>query len=252
MAKKKAWFKKGKEGVKESQKVDTEAKARRDAAGPMRFWLEYDSAAKLTFLDNPQFFIWEHTIKIGNKWRNYFTCIKEIDSCPLCEGGENPSFILVGTVINHKKWKSSDGSMHQNEKMLFVAKGRARQRLLKQIERRDNNLKFCAYEMARGTTQTEAATGEDFEFLKRLTKKALSKLIPKGENDDWLNPFDYEKIFAPLSVEDLTKLAGGETPVGAEGDKTGDDDLPFDTGGEDDDSAGKEEDEAESIDDLLG
>jgi len=126
MAKKKSWFVTGKKGIDESRKVDDQAKARRDARGPMRFWLDYDSSAKLTFLDSPKFFCWEHNLKLQGRFNNFFTCIKDVDTCPLCEAGDNPSYVAVATVISHKKWKDSDGGVHQNQKMLFVAKGRAR------------------------------------------------------------------------------------------------------------------------------
>jgi hypothetical protein len=56
---------------------------------------------------------------------------------------------------------------------------------------------------------------EDFEYLGKLTAEKLSKLAPEGEAAEWLKPFDYEKIFAPKSSEELRRVVGGEVPVGS-------------------------------------
>uniref|UniRef100_A0A6M3M8K1 Uncharacterized protein n=1 Tax=viral metagenome TaxID=1070528 RepID=A0A6M3M8K1_9ZZZZ len=157
--KKAAWYKTGADGVKESKQADAQAKARRESRGPRRFHLPNDTSAKITFLDTPGFFLWEHNLQLGGKWFNYFTCLKDFDTCPLCESGDNASYILVGTVIDHSSYTADDGTKYVNQKKLFVAKGKARQNLLRQIERRDGDLKGCVYEMARGSSNTECATG---------------------------------------------------------------------------------------------
>ena len=249
-AKDKSWYQKGKAGAKRAGEMDAAAQARRDAKGPLRFWLETSSEAKVTFLDNPQFFLSEHNLKLGGKWHNFFTCIQELDTCPLCESGDNPGYVVVGTVINHKTFTDRDGKEHKNQKMLFVGKGKARQKLLKQIERREEDLKFCVYLMSRGPGSTECATGEDFEYLKRLTKTQLKKLIPEGEKEDWLEPFDYEKIFEPKSAEELRKIVGGAAPVGSE-EENGDGNGKEEKKGEEDEAEPSTEDGELSIDDLI-
>jgi len=95
------------------------------------------------------------------------------------------------------------------------------------------------YEFSRGTQSTEASTGEDFEFLnKRLTKKQLMTLAPAGEDEKWLEPFNYAEILAPKTPKELRAIVGGDEPVGGE-DEDGDSLPPFD----DDDDDDKEEDE---------
>lgn len=236
---KKTWFSKGKTGRAQSSKVDVEAKARQEQRKnqPYRFWLEADSSGKITFLDTPEFFLWEHNLKMAGKYGNFFTCLKEFDVCPICEDlGEQSGFIVVATIIDHRKWTDKDGNEHKNQKKLYVARGRARQRIIKQIERRKGSLQYCAYDVARGTSQTESNVGEDIEFLKKLTKAQLSKLAPKGKDaptpDEWMKPFDYEKMFEPKTPEWLRKnVTHGEAPVGTEdtvNEKGDDDDLPFD------------------------
>jgi len=240
----KKWFSKGKAGMTKSSQVDKEAKARQEERKnkPFRFWLEPDSSGKITFLDTPQFFIWEHNLKIAGKWGNFYTCLKEFDACPICEDlGEQSSFVVVATIIDHRKWVDRDGKEHKNQRKLYVARGRARQRIIKQIERRKGDMKFCAYDVARGTSQTESNVGEDIEFLKKLTPTALKKLAPKGKDAptpaEWIKPLDYEKLFEPKEVGWLREhITHGEAPVGAEDDVETSDDL-----GLGDDDMGEEE-----------
>ncbi|RLB91510.1 MAG: hypothetical protein DRH50_10985 [Deltaproteobacteria bacterium] len=174
-------------------------------------------------------------------------CLKDFDTCPICESGQASSYIVVGTVISHKVWTDRAGNKHANEKVLFVAKGRARQRLLRQIGLRDGDLTGCVYEMARGSSSTECASGEDFEFIGRLSKAKMKKLVPKGEDaKEFLKPFNYEEIFAPKSAEELRKLVGGEEPVGSEEEEV-DDGVTT----EPEEEGAEEEEEATSIEDLL-
>ena len=153
------WYKKGKSGINAAKQAQAEAKTRRDNAGPQRFWLKNDTAGKITFLDTPTFFCDEHNIEINGKYGNYVTCIKEMDTCPACEDGIKSSYILVGTIIDHRKWVGKDDKVHIHEKKLFVAKGRAQERLIRQIELRDGDLKHHVYEVARGSSKTECGTG---------------------------------------------------------------------------------------------
>lgn len=252
MAKKKAekksgWFKTGKDGRTRSKQVDEEAKARRAAAGIQRFWQENDSSGKVTFLDNPDFFLNEHNINIGGKWFNYFTCLKDFDTCPLCESGDKPSYAVVCSVIDHRKYTDSEGAERTNERKLLVARGKARQILLKRLEdKHEGDMVGCVYEIGRGTTKTEASTGEDFDFLqKKLTAKQLKSFIPKGGKAEDIKPFDYEEVLAPKKASELRKLVGGETPVGSE-----EEEEPTDTdSGTGGDEGGEEE--VSSIEDLL-
>ena len=258
-----SWYQTGKTGATKAKKIDAENKKKREQGGSeiMRFWLESDSSAMVTFLDTPSFFYYEHNLKLGGKYFNFFTCLQDFDTCPLCEDDQQSraSYVLAGTVISHKKFTDKDGKTHTNQKQLFVAKGRARQRLLKQIERREGNLKGCVFEMSRGTGQTESSVGEDFEFVKRLDAKTLLKFA-QGDSvekkKEWLKPFDYPTLLAPKSAEELRKIIGQADPIGssAEDDNVGDepDDDVLDNGGDQpDDDDDLFEDDVASIEDLI-
>lgn len=220
-----SWFKKGKEGRAESEKKDAQAKARQEARGPLRFWLKNETEAKITFLDSPDFYCSEHNLQLNGKWNNHFTCLGDFDVCPPCEQGDAPSYILVGTVIDHSVYIDDEGKEFRDQKKLLVTKGQARQNLLRQIDKR-GNLKFAHYTLARGKSKQECSTGETFEYEKVLTKESLVKYIKAvwdkqnkkytdKDIEEFLTPYDYEKVFAPKTSEELRKIVGGVAPVGS-------------------------------------
>lgn len=213
----KGWYSSGDEGRAKSKQVDKETKEKR-AQGFQRFWLENDSSAKITFLDNPDFFIYEHNLQLGGKWFNFYTCLKDFDTCPLCESGDKPSYAAVCSIIDHRKWTDGENNERSNEKKLFVARGKARQTLLRRLEEKHKgDMVGCVYELSRGTTKTESSTGEDFDYLdKKLTAKQMKAFIPKGLDEDWLKPYNYEERLAPKSADELRKIVGAPAPVGSE------------------------------------
>lgn len=229
MAKSK-WYLKGKDGQQRAGQEDAAAKKRREEkSGPWRFRLKNDESAKIIFLDNPEFFFYEHSEKIGRDFVTA-TCIGSDDNCPACDAGFNASYVVVCTVLDLRKYEDREGKVHKVQKKLFIGKSKAREKLLKQFQKRDKKMRMAAYEMSRGSSLNECATGEDFEFLKYVDPKALAPLI-KGEDitlKELVTPFEYEKLLAPKSAKELRKLFGGSSPVGSGEDKTGEDDDLFD------------------------
>lgn len=212
----KKWFATGEEGVKKSKAEDEASRERRAKAqaGGRRWRLKSEEEGKLTFLDKPEFFFREHNLEIGGKYGNFFTCLSDFDTCPL-DDIDNPSYVVACTIIDHREWTDNSGNKHKNEKKLLVCKGAAKEEVLRQASKRD--LRFCLYEVARGSKPTECNTGEKFEFVKKLDEKTLMKIAPAGATKDWLKPFNYLELFAPKSPEELRKLAGQAEPVGGEG-----------------------------------
>lgn len=226
MAKKK-WFEQGKKGAEKAKALDKQAaeerKRRQEEEGPRRFWLANDSSGKFTFLDTPEFFRHEHNLKINGKYHNYETCLKDIDICPPCEDGDKSSYTMSGTGISHREYEDREGNIHKNQKMLIVFKGTARQTMQRRIETHGPDLRGHVFQFTRGSKPTECGTGEDIEHIGKLSDEQMKKFIPKGEDESWLEPADYEKVFAPKTPEDLRKLMGKiEDPVGGGEDESGD------------------------------
>jgi cobalamin biosynthesis protein CobT len=190
----------------------------------------------------------EHSVKIGKEFRNYFTCRKEMDTCPLCEAGYNTSYVLVATIISHKKWKDKSGKIHTNQKQLIVFKSKAREAILRRIKKNDGDITRCVFEMSRGTAQGECATGEDFELIKQLSPKEIKQLVPAGEDvEKFLKPLDYAKLLAPKEIKELSKIAGQAAPIGSDDYDDDDDDDKKDkkkkSADDDDDNDSKDDDD---------
>lgn len=217
-----SWYKEGAEGVEAVKEDDEQRKALFDA--PRRFWLKPDTSTKVCFLDTKGFFYKEHQFYRDGHWRNWETCISDIseEDCPPCEAGHKYSYNCAFSIIDLTKYTDKKGNKVTASKKLLILKAGARNKVLKQKERRDNDLAHCVFDVTR-FTKKECSTGEDFEFLKRATADELKELCPAGENpDEWLTPFNYLEMFQPKSAEELRKLVGVAPPVGSE-------DVPFDT-----------------------
>lgn len=194
-----------------------------------------DKSTQVTFLDTEGFFLSEHQIKQDGHWRNWYTCLKDISedgSCPLCEEGDNPAYICAFTVIDHTKFTTKKGTKVVASKRLLVLKSTARNKVLKQKERRDGDLVGCKFEVTR-YNKKEAATGEDWEFLQRVDMKEFGEalkeagVIPEGQTvEEFLHPYDYEEIFHPLTPEEMRTAAGIRQPIGSEESAGGEEEKP--------------------------
>lgn len=216
----KAWYLKGKDGINRGKEEAQRAKERRENQGPLRFWLNYDSSANVILLDTPWFFFYEHNLSIGGKYHNYYTCVRDIEPCPLDKADRDPSYSLAFTGIDCTKFTTKDGVTKQYQKRLFVLRGKALEVMTRRMEKL-GELKGMIFEFARGSKKTECSTGEDITFSgKKVTAEQLRKMFavakPEGTKlEDWVKPIDYVTILKPKSVEELRALVGATPPVGA-------------------------------------
>ncbi len=140
--------------------------------------------------------------------------LSDFDTCPL-DAADNSSYVLAGSVIDTRPYEPKDGGdIVKVQKRLLVLKAKAREKMVRMIESK-GDLQYAVVEFSRGSSATECSTGEDFSFIKQLTKDQVKQLIPKKETAKWLDPYDYKKIFEPKSPEELRKLIGAAPPVGS-------------------------------------
>lgn len=274
------WFKKGKEGITQSQQESKKQQMRQSEKGPIPFTVKYGESSKFIFVDDPLFFLYQHTVKVGNNFMR-LTCIRDVETCPACESGDNPAYAVVGTVIDPRPFQKRDGTTVKFSKKPFIAKGKAREIILRRLEENGGHLKGFLMQTTRGNQQTECNVGEDIQVKQKMTKDQLMKTVPEGTDPkEWFKPLNYEEIFAPKSAKDMAELLGVDPPMGSDDnddifgegeaakkadtkaasdtdDLFGTDDTPAsDDGdsdiGEPDTSAEAEDDDDEaSIDDLL-
>jgi hypothetical protein len=220
------WFSKGNEGLEKAETFEEER--RKAASGIKRIWLKPDKNApvRFTFLDTEGFFFKEHQLKIAGSWQNWETCIQDLgdEDCPLCEENYRVSFVGAFTVLEHCDFVSKrTGERIRAIKKLLVVKAAARNKIMKQKERRDGDLTYCLYESTRYSGD-ECNTGEDFEFIEKQKKEDLQSLMPnyyleadeENKESNWLEPYKYEEIFAPKTAAELRERVGIAAPVGSE------------------------------------
>jgi len=245
--KKGTWYSTGKEGIAKSKQEDEISKQRRQQRKDQvwRFHLDNNEEnVKGTLLDTPKFFFREHNVKVGTNFMP-ITCLMDFDTCPLDSAFGNSSYCVAGTIIDHRKRTDKNEEVHENEKRMVVFKGKAREKIVRLIESKED-LQYCVMNFSRGSSQTECGTGEDIEVLKKLDRDKLKAFIPKGETMKWLEPFDYAKLLAPKSPEELRKLIGQAPPVGSAEETEGKEDKSTKKG-----KKVEEDKPIESIEDLL-
>lgn len=210
------WFKTGNDGLEQAHKIQEELASQ---YGPMRFWIKPGTSAKLTFLDTEGFYFNEHNLKQDGKWGNYYTCLKDFSECPLCDAGERAGYVCAYTVLDHSEYTSQKtGKVIKNQKKLLVVRPAVMNKLARRRESLEGNLTYGLFMFSRDKKE-ECNTGEDIEFVKRLDASQVLKFKPQGANisdEEFLAPFDYLKLFAPKSVDELRKIAGSAAPVGSD------------------------------------
>lgn len=210
-----AWYQTGEQGIERAKQIQEEQQSQ---YGPMRFWLKPGNSAKLTFLDTEGFYFNEHNLKLDGKWGNHFTCLKDFSECPLCDAGERPGYVCAYTVIDHSEYESKSGKKVKNQKKLLVVRPAVMNKLARRREALEGNLTHGLFLFSRDKKE-ECSTGEDIEFIKKLSTEDLLRFKPKDgkiTDEEFLAPFDYMKIFAPKSVDELRKVVGQAPPVGSE------------------------------------
>lgn len=227
----KKWYYEDNEVWDEGKREKARQKARIEGRGPRRFYLKQDTSTRVTFLDSPRFAVWEHEHVEEDKTRLHFTCVKDFDpdGCVCCEENMKRYFLLIATIINHTKWTDRDGNIHKNQKELFCVKTKMHDIWKKQVQKRED-LRGCTYEVTRSDYSKAPVSGDSFEFEKRRSEEILVKMVPKSyireaaKNKvstkkavrDFLEPFDYPKVFAYKKAEEIRKALGIAAPVGAE------------------------------------
>lgn len=211
------WLKEGDEGEDLAKEEEEDRQARQTR----RFWLQPDTSAEFTFIDTNGAYFWEHNLRIDGKFGHYETCLKNLDKdmeCPIDIQGKFYAYkICMFTIIDHREFKSkATGLTTKDTKKILALKTTARDRIIREKGKRENNLVGCRYETFR-SKKKESSTGEVFTFIRRSTKEEILSYCPSDvEPKEFFKPFDYKELFAPKTEEQLRKLIKMAAPVGAD------------------------------------
>lgn len=197
------------------------------AGASMRYWMPKGSERKIIFLtdgdgpNGPPPPIFEHNIKLGGSWRNWFTCLEPLGiPCPLCQyANENDGFgrrykAMYFTIIDTHEFEGRDGKKKKNQKRLFVAKKdtvEILRRRFHDLAEMGKSLRGAIFKVYRTNSDKSAAVGEDFTYIGHADLDAFPDTTQ----------FDYAEILKPdpEKVKKVITSLGGA--VGGGGPKEG-------------------------------
>ncbi len=205
------WFTTGwEDALREREKLEALAKMSQERGAPM-FWLKPEEEAEIMFVDDSPFNIYEHKIPVGERYMSYI-CTKEWEACPLCSAfpKDRPRYVNYFTVIDMRSYVDKTGKKIPYSKKLFGAKN-VLSKMLYDIRKTKGALKHAVVRVKRYSA-TSSNTGDFIEFV-RFVKNPAGAF---GKEN--LIPFEYEKIFAPLTKEELERLgiAAQDKTIGRE------------------------------------
>jgi hypothetical protein len=215
-----AFLKKGKAAqeafAKEEHKQEMNSKKT-----AQRYWIKDGTDGQLTFLDGQIAegsldipCLYEHNVNMNGKWGNNFICTQDTEPCPICEGGGNPAYEGLMTVIDHSEYTSKkDGKVYKDQVRLFVAK-RETIKQLQKIAIKRGGLRGIKFDVSR-TGDKSPGVGNMFDFVEKLTE---AELVAKW--GDKSKPIDYATMLSEeyMDAASLRKLGFGNmtNPIGSE------------------------------------
>lgn len=187
-----------------------------------RFFVPEGKDSAITFVDGDLVdgvldipFYYEHNVNMNGKWGNFFICTQDEEPCPICEGGLNPSYVGVMTVIDHSSYVSKkDSKTYKDQIRLFVAKRDTIKQLQKLAAKR-GGLTGCRFDVSR-TGDKSPSVGNVFDFTEKLTMAQVAQTY----GADRAKPINYEEYLGELykPAKELRKLGFGSAtpPIGSE------------------------------------
>lgn len=221
------WFTRGGDGYSRKQKIDEVNRMRKEKGVP-RFYLKptpgsrpegegKDNEARLVFLDSTGFWIHEHNLKLEGKWGNFFTCTKDFQPCEICNQLNDKSiFTCYYTVIDTRKFVKKDGTVSKHRRVLLPAKGSAID-VIEELRKQHGDLRGLVVDVKR-LSDRDPNCGRDFSVVFKDGRVARIDPSKKFEGD-LSKPYDYMKVLAPPTAEELTSAnVSVSTVVGSDDD----------------------------------
>lgn len=216
-----SFLKKGKAAQETFAKEEHKAEVRQKGQ-VFRFFVPEGKDASITFVDGDLVegvldipFYYEHNVNMNGKWGNFFICTQDEEPCPVCEGGLNPSYVGIMTVIDHSSYVSSkDNKTYKDQVRLFVAK-RETVKTLQKLAAKRGGLAGCRFDVSR-TGDKSPSVGNVFDFTEKITPAQIEKLYGAEK----AKPINYEEYLGGMYMpaKELRKLGFGSSmpPVGSE------------------------------------
>jgi len=228
------WYQKG-STAESRERARKEARSNRKIG---RFFLKGKETRRIIMLDDQEFCIWEHHLKINGQWGNFFTCRKGADqndpSCPLCTSKASRSYTGFITVLDETGWKNSKGEMIKYGRQLFPMSIQILERFAT-VRDRKTSLVGTVWELTR-SSDSAPRLGDVWDYIETVDPFEDEKYWFTSRMEGKKKPpevFDYKEIFMPLSCQEMRALGLGSSKGMDDSDKEpdnfegGDDDALY-------------------------
>lgn len=209
-----SWFKKGEEARQSLERQEQITQLLREKNVP-RLWLKPMEEAPIIFVDDTAFWCMVHTIKIGNRYYD-ITCRSDLGPCPICmKHDRRPLGVTYFTVIDLRKFETRDGRLVKYRKVLLPARSSLAKKIF-DYKKKYGSL-VGAKVILKRYGERDPNCGDIIEIEKRADG-TLKRYNIASLGKEYAIPFDYEKVLAPPTEEEL-KLLGfpvsviGDTPI---------------------------------------
>lgn len=242
-----SFLKRGAAAVQAAEQNKQRVDLRKEEMGKMfRFYLLPGEEARITFvdgeLDENGYFNpvrgYEHKVfRTGEKFPHYYLCPKLNNpqsgmECPICSGGDFPSFNAFLTIVDHTAHasKKTPGKIIQNQRRLFVAPSGFMDKILIKLAQKLGGLQGQTFDVSRGESEKSSRVGDLYVPIERKPLEELQKMYvepvtdkqgkPTGQMQTVFTPAEYDKETVALNAEQLMQLgfgapAPGQTPYKA-------------------------------------
>ena len=204
---------------------DAEREARR-AYKPYRFWVRVGETRRAVVIDDTPFFFWEHQMKIGNTWDNYFTCSKGVypdePVCPLCARGIKRRYIGMVTIFDLNEYIGNDGEPRLSGRKILVLGKRSVERWKKLQSQAGGSLVGRVLEFYRSNDKADRV-GDQIDLSNDRIDIMADKRLWYKDASGVLKPptvFEYADLYEPLRpsvvlAEIKARMAMEEPVVGS-------------------------------------
>jgi len=227
---------------------------------PYEFWMRPGEEKRITFLDgylatdpaeqgrliyNAFRFHTVRNLKFPTKFDSYVCLGEEPGGCPLCEGGDESTWVSVFPIIDHSAFTNQQGVTRQHEVKLFIAKS-ITIKLLQKKAAKYGGLAYQCFDFSR-TDSKMARVGDQMDYVGPAPLEAMQAKFPEHNlplDADWylksVPYFTRDEIMSmgygagtqQAPAGSPPSLGGGQPPPPANDNAIGagvpeDDNLPF-------------------------
>lgn len=154
----------------------------------------------------------------NGSWSNYAVCTKRSEKgCPLCDVLEKPSqWFLCGSLLDRSEWAvpsgKNKGKIYKDKRRLLLITA-SQVDSMEMIGKKIKSWRGADFDVGRSSDNKSPRIGSSWFFNGRITEDEMKEAFAEAANEagvpveEYIKPFDYTKILAPKSYEELLEMS---------------------------------------------